>query len=149
MADAIVARGFVAGGGVSLPADEVREIEDRARIASLGDLHARRRQLLAALAPLKALHGHNGIWDDKRKQMLEAMKVKARMALTDAGQKVTEGLVDAMAYGDEQYERFLDAGIAARIEYLTMQNELDEIGELIRDRELCLLVYNSEVKLAR
>lgn len=133
----------------ALASDEVRPVEDRANVAALGDLHARRRQLMVTLAPLKALHGHNGIWDDKRKQMLEAMKVKARMALTDAGQKVTEGLVDAMAYGDEQYERFLDAGIAARIEYLTAQNELDEITEQIRDRELCLLVYNSEVKLDR
>jgi hypothetical protein len=127
----------------------VSTLEDRAGVDSLGDLHARRRTLLVTLAPLKALHGHNGIWDDKRKQMLEAMKVKARMALMESGQKATEGMVDAMAYGDEHYERFLDAGIAARIDYIQQQNELDEIVERIRSREIELLAYNSEVKLAR
>lgn len=132
-----------------LPADLVRPVEDRAEVLPLGDLHARRRLLLVSLAPLKALHGHNGIWDDRRKAYLEAMKVKARQALTDAGQKTTEGMIDALAYGDEMYARFIDDGIAARIAYITAQNELDEIAELIRDRELCLLVFNSEVKLAR
>lgn len=131
-----------------LAADEVRPVEDRAQVAALGDLHARRRTLLKTLAPLKALHGHNGVWDDKRKAMLEAMKVKHRMNPAP-GVKVTDSSVDAAAYADPAYEKFLDDGIAARIDYLTQQNELDEIEELIRDRELCLLVYNSEVKLDR
>jgi hypothetical protein len=132
-----------------LTADEVRPVEDRAQVASLGDLHARRRALLATLNPLKALHGHNGIWDDKRKQLLEACKIRARMLLTEQGQKVTEDRVEAMGYADEQYAAFIDTGITARIEYLTLANELTEIEEMIRDRELCLLVYNSEVKLDR
>lgn len=129
--------------------DEVRPVEERAEVDSLGDLQARRRAVLVNLAPLKALHGHNGIWDDKRKSLLECCKVKARMTLTDAGQKVTEGLVDAMAYADGQYARFIDDGIAARIDYINLQNELDEITERIESRQTELLVYNSEVKLAR
>lgn len=133
----------------TLAPDEVRPIESRAEVDSLGDLHQRRRTLLAQLNPLKALHGHNGIWDDKRKQMLEAMKIKARMALTEAGQKATEGMVDAMAYADPQYESFIDDGIAARIEYLNLQNDADEIAERIRSREIELLAYNGELKLSR
>jgi hypothetical protein len=133
----------------ALAPDLVREVESRAEVLPLGDLHARRRALLVALAPLKALHGHGGLFDDKRKQMLEAMKVKARMALTDIGQKTTEGMIDAMAYADEQYARFIDQGITDRIEYLHLANELSEIEELIRDRELGLLVYNAELKLSR
>jgi hypothetical protein len=132
-----------------LAPDLVRDVEGRAEVLPLGDLHARRRALLVPLAPLKALHGHGGLFDDKRKQMLEAMKVKARMALTDAGQKTTEGMIDAMAYADEQYARFIDQGITDRIEYLNLANELTEIEELIRDRELGLLVYNAELKLSR
>jgi hypothetical protein len=134
---------------VSLPPDLVREIEERANVDPLGVLHARRRQLLVTLAPLKALHGHNGVWDDKRKQLLEAMKVQARMAMTEAGQKVTEGAVDSMAYADELYARFIDEGISARIDYITQQNEYDEIAERIRSREIELLAYNGELKLAR
>ena len=133
----------------TLAPDEVRPVEDRAQVASLGDLQQRRRALLSTLAPLKALHGHNGIWDDKRKQLLEACKIRARMSLADAGQKATEAMVEAMGYADAQYATFIDDGITARIEYVTLANELTEIEEQIRDRELCLLVYNSEVKLAR
>jgi hypothetical protein len=133
----------------TLPADEVRAIEQRAEVDCLGALKAQRRQLLVNLAPLKALHGHNGIWDDKRKQMLESMKVQARMALTDTGQKVTEGAVESMAYADELYANFIDKGIAARVEYITLQNEADEIAERIRSREIELLCFNSEAKLAR
>lgn len=148
MTDFILAR---ASGSVAeaLPSDELRAIEARAEVDSLGDLHARRRTLLVNLNPLKALHGHNGIWDDKRKQMLESMKVQARMALMESGQKVTEGAVESMAYADEMYARFIDNGISARIEYLTLQNEYDEIAERIRSREIELLAYNGELKLAR
>lgn len=134
---------------MTLAADVLTTLEDRAQVDALGDLHARRRALLVTLAPLKALHGHNGIWDDKRKALLEAMKVKARMALTEAGQKATEGMVDAMAYADEQYASFIDDGIAARIDFINQQNELSEIEERIRSREIELLCYNSEAKLAR
>jgi hypothetical protein len=148
MPDTIIARGY-AGSADTLPADEVREIESRAGIDALGDLHTRRRQLLVNLAPLKALHGHNGIWDDKRKQLLEAMKVQARMALTDAGTKVTEGAVESMAYADEVYANFIDKGIAARIDYILQQNEYDEIAERIRSREIELLAYNAELRLAQ
>jgi hypothetical protein len=133
----------------TLAPDELRPVESRADVECLGDLQKRRRDLLVNLAPLKALHGHNGIWDDKRKALLEAMKVKARMALTEAGQKATEGMVDAMAYADEQYARFIDDGITARIDYINLQNELDEIAERIQSRQTELLVYNSEVKLDR
>ena len=133
----------------TLAPDEVSALESRAEVDALGDLHARRRLILDSLAPLKALHGHGGLFDDKRKQFLEAMKVKARMALTTSGTKITEGAVDSIAYADEQYERFIDDGISARIEYITRQNELDEISERIRNRELALLCFNSEVKLAR
>lgn len=129
--------------------DEVRPVEERAEVDSLGDLQARRRAVLVNLAPLKALHGHNGIWDDKRKALLEAMKVKHRMNANEAGVKVTDSAVEAAAYADEQYARFIDNGIAARIDYINLQNELDEITERIESRQTELLVYNSEVKLAR
>ena len=134
---------------MTLAPDVVRPVEDRADVMPLGDLHARRRALLSTLNPLKALHGHNGIWDDKRKQLLEACKIRARMSLTEAGQKATDAMVEAMGYADAQYAAFIDEGIAQRVEYLTLATELTEIEELIRDRELCLLVYNSEVKLDR
>ena len=128
---------------------ESTELESRAGIRSLDALHAERRQLLTVLAPLKALHGPGDLWDAKRKQMLEALKVRHRLKLLEQGQKVTEGLVDSMAYADQQYLSFIDQGERDRIEYITLQNRYNELEELIRDRELAMLCYNSEVKLTR
>jgi hypothetical protein len=126
-----------------------RPVEERAEVFSLEGLHAERRKLLVHLAPLKALHCHNGLYDDKRKNMVEAMKVKARMAIITAGGKPTDASVEAAAYSDEQYEAFLDQGVTDRIAYIHQQNELDEITEQIKSREIELLVFNSEVKLAK
>lgn len=128
---------------------ESTELEGRAGLRSLDALHAERRQLLTILAPLKALHGPGDLWDAKRKQMLEAMKVRHRLKLLEGGQKVTEGLVDSLAYADEQYLNFIDQGERDRIEYITLQNRYNEIEEQIRDREFSLLAYNAEIKLAR
>jgi len=124
-------------------------LEERAGVDVLDALHAQRRQLLITLAPLKALHGPGDLWDSKRKQMLEALKVRWRLKLMETGQKITDATVDAAAYADEQYERFIDQGERDRVEYITQQNRLNEIDERIRNREVSLLVYNSECKLAR
>ena len=52
-------------------------------------------------------------------------------------------------HADEQYVRFLDEGIAGHIDYLRLQNDVDDLNERIRSRELEILAYNSELKLAR
>ena len=125
------------------------ELESRAQIRSLDALHAERRQLLNILAPLQALHGAGDLWDAKRKQLLEALKVRVRLRLLEQGQRVTEGLVDSMAYAEQQYADFIDQGERDRIEYITLRNRYNEIEEQIRDREFSLLAYNSEIKLTR
>ena len=141
------------GGWASRQAEytsvDVKAIESRADVDSLDLLHHKRRVLLVHLNPLKALHGSFGLWDDRRKQMLEAMKVKARQRLAESGQKTTEGMVESEAYADPDYLAFLDQGYEARIAYLTMHNELDEIAERIRSRELELAAYSAEVRLQR
>lgn len=134
----------------ALAPDELRAVESRADVDCLGDLHAQRRQLLITLAPLKALHGPFGLFDDRRKQMLEATKIRARQSLSVGREKKpTEAEIDATAYADPQYERFLDAAYQDKIDYITQATTLSEIEERIRSRELELLVFQSELKLAR
>jgi hypothetical protein len=128
---------------------ELSALESRAEIDSLEDLHARRRHLLVQLAPLKALHGPFGTWDAKRKQILEALKIRHRVELQAKQEKTTEGLIDALAHADPQYERFLDESTAAKAEYLTLDNELTEIAERIEGRNAALYAYSSEVRLGR
>jgi len=124
-------------------------LEERADVDSLERLHEERRQLLIRLAPLKAMHGPFGLFDAKRKQMVEAMKVKARVRLQNIGGKVTDAIIDAEAHCDEQYTAWLDQQLTERVEYVKMDGELDRLNDLIRNREISLQVYNGELRLAR
>lgn len=136
----------------ALPEDEVTALESRAEVDSLGDLHARRRQLMTQLAPLQALYGAFGLWDSRRKQLLESLKVRARMELSASGddkKKPPEAQIDAAAHADPQYERFLDDSYDAKVQFINLDTELSEIQERIRNRELAIMAFTAECRMAR
>lgn len=128
---------------------ELSALESRAEIDSLEDLQRRRAALVQANAALIARYGNFGLHDDYRKQFVECQKLRARMNLTKDGAKITEGMVDAHAYGSDEYASFLDNALAEKVEYLKVQTQIDELNERIRSRELAILAYNAELKLAR
>lgn len=128
---------------------ELTALESRADIDSLEDLHERRRQIVAANKRLVALHGNFGLFDNFRKKMLECEKVRVRMDLTAKGVKTTETMIDAEAHASEPYARFLDTALDEKIEHIRVSNELSEIEERIRARELALTAYSRELALAR
>lgn len=130
-------------------AAEVKALESRADVDSLDLLHAKRRALVEQLNPLKAMYGPFGLFDDRRKQMVEACKLRAYAALTAAGEKTPEWRVESEAYGDEQYQRLLDEAMGQRIQYLTLENAVKECEERIRSRELELTCYAAELRLQR
>jgi hypothetical protein len=134
---------------VAVPPVALRAIEARADVESLTDLHRQRRQLMNVLAPLAALHGNFGKWDAKRSQMFKAMEVKARLGLMAMTGKATDKAVEAQAGDDEQYVRFVDDGITGHIEYLRLNNDLQDLNDRIRSREVELGIYNAELRLAR
>ena len=129
--------------------DDRSELEARAGIASLSDLQSKRRAIMQQLAPLRALHGSFGLWDARRKQMLEALKIKALGTLPKANEKTPEWRIDAEAHADEQYAALLDRAESDKIAWLNLETELSEIEEKIKDREASLWVYGREVSLAR
>jgi hypothetical protein len=153
MPDTLIARGPSApssnGNGAGSWAGELTALESRAELDSLEDLQQRRRELVSVNGALIARYGSFGLHDDYRKSFVETQKVKARMALASSGDKVTEGRIDAEAYGSDAYAAFLDNALAEKVEYLRVQNEIDELNEKIRSRELAILSYNAELKLAR
>jgi hypothetical protein len=130
--------------GVPEPSD----LEERAGIDSLEELQNRRRLLIERNTKLFALHGSFGHYDDHRKRMVEALKVKARMELSAGREKKpTEAEIDAAAYGSEDYQRFIDQALSEKIDYLKIATEIDEIQEAIRSRELELTAYSRELTL--
>lgn len=130
-----------------LPMPEASDLEQRAQVASLEELQTRRRLLIERNTKLFALHGPFGHYDDHRKRMAEAVKIKVRMDISDRGLKSTEAMIDAHAYGSEEYGRFIDNALAEKIEYLRIATEIDEIQEQIRSRELELTAYSRELAL--
>ncbi len=128
---------------------ELTDLECRADLDSLQGLQQERRQLLREYAPLKALHGPFGKFDFKRKAMLEACKIRARMEMQQKGEKITESAVDALGHADPQYIAFVDEGIVAATRYIELDLAVTEIEERIRNREFSLLAFNAEAKLAR
>lgn len=128
---------------------ELSGLESRADVDSLEDLQQRRRALIKEHARLFALYGQFGLFDSRRKQFVEAQKIVARDTLTQAGQKCTDGAVEAEAYGSAAYQTFLDRALEDKIRWLEVETELSEIAERIKNRESALFVYGQEVKLAR
>lgn len=146
MSDTIIA------GGRSPATDwdgALTDLEARAEIDSLEGLQAERRLLVEQNAGLMARYGSFGMFDDFRKRFVEAQKIRARMMLANDGGKVTEGAVDAHAYGSDEYQSFLDNAYEEKVQYFKIQTRIDEINERIRARELAILAYNSELKMAR
>jgi hypothetical protein len=124
-------------------------LESRADVEPLEALHAQRRQIVGQLAPLRALHGPGGTWDARRKQMVEACKIRARMAARERGEKVTETYIDAEGHADPQYFAFLDQAERDKIEYVNLDNQVQELEERIRNREFSLTAYSAEIRLGR
>lgn len=125
------------------------DLEKRADADSLENLHFERRSIAAVLHPLAAKYGPFGMYDDIRKSLVEAQKVKHRAALAEAGAKTTEGMIDALAYSDPVYVAFLELAQTEKIEYLRLTLKTTEIEEKIRNRETCLNAYNAEIRLGR
>lgn len=142
---------LVAGGHRPIDdwSGELTALESRAETESLEALHVQRRQILPEYAYLRAMHGAGGKWDNKRKALLEAMKIRARDDMTAKGEKITESAVDARGHADDQYVSFIDQGIANATRYVELETEISEIEEKIKGREIALMCYSSETRLGR
>lgn len=124
-------------------------LESRAEIASLEGLHHERRVLLPEYAALRALHGPNGKWDNRRKALLEGLKIRARMEAQQRQEKTTEAYIDALAHAEPQYLALIDEGIDGATRYVMLDIAVSEIEERISSRQTELLAYNNELRLAR
>jgi hypothetical protein len=122
-------------------------LEHRADVVSIEALHQERRRLVEENGKLLALYGPFGHYDDHRKHMVEALKIKARLDLKNGGEKTTEAMIDAHAYGSDDYARFIDGALTEKIAFLNIANRITEIEEQIRDREQKMRAYTAELTL--
>lgn len=124
------------------------DLERRADVDSLDRLHDERRKLYRQYAKIIALYGPFGIFDDRRKQILEALKTRYRAERRGgAAVKVTNDEINELAHADPAYGKFLDEALDEKIRYLQVWNRISEINELIQSRAIALSAYKAELRL--
>lgn len=124
-------------------------LEAKTGADSLDVLLDMRDQIIERLAPLRPRFGPANMYDDRRKQMLEACKVRARQKLNAEGvyAKITEGMVDAEAYTDPQYVALMDQGERDAIEYIKTEHELFKVDQMIEARAQVIRAWTAEARL--
>lgn len=126
-------------------------VEAAASAESLEELHTFRRTLLEANAEIIAIHGSFGMYDDFRKQRLDAEKVRIRndieSKLKPGDKRPTNDAVEEMAHECAPYKAFLDKCLSDKITVIKVQNQITEINERIRNRDQVLYHHAAELRL--
>lgn len=124
------------------------DLERRADVDAIERLHDERRRLYKENAKIIALYGPFGIFDDRRKQILESIKVRIRYERRDQKPRASNDEIDSAAHADPRYEKFLNEALDEKIMYLRVWNRISEINELVQNRAIALSAYKAELKLS-
>lgn len=137
----------------------VKAIESRADLDSLEGLQAERRAKVKVWAPLAAKFRGAGRGDDsKRKQhraiMAQTIANELYEKWRNAGAKgdykaASEAMLERLANSDPRHIEFCETLDKEYIQYVLLENDITELNEKIRSREVELYAYNAESRLAR
>lgn len=81
-------------------------------------------ELLAERAPLYALYGPGGTFDNTRKILLCTCRDAWRVTKRGAGEKVTEAALDDLAHSDEEYRRLIARATEERTQLALLDAEI-------------------------
>lgn len=110
-----------------------RELEGRASIESLDDLHKQRRDVIERLAPLELLFGSGGDrWTALRRQHRDGI---AKTLLAEGGKEIAQNRLEAMANGDPRHLKFVEDTEAKYPTYMMLKTCLSEVAERIDSRQ--------------
>lgn len=114
----------------------VARVEDRVGVDRLEELHAKRRELIAQAAPLRARYDDR-VFDMWRKTQLASIAMKIRGLAVEEGKKVTEASIEESAHADPKYVDIITQAIADRAKLQELENQITEIQErIVRDTAL-------------
>jgi len=122
------------------------ELETRAGVESLETLHAERRKIIKAMAPLEMLVGSGGErWTAKRRQHRDVI---GKLIQAEAGKEVAANKLEQLANADDRHVKFCEETEARYIEYMTWRTALDEVNERIESRLAEMRFATAEARLA-
>lgn len=144
---------------------EPKALEHRAEVDSLEVLQHKRRTLLKDYAPLAAKFkgGATAGTDASRKrhralvakriliEMEQDWKSKAKPGVIAVGEFKTpaESALERMANADTEHIAFCDKLESDYTRFILLENDIEEIREKIRSREVELYAYNAELRMAQ
>lgn len=89
-------------------------------------------------AELWSLYGPGGTFDAYRKNMVAALGVQIREGREERGEKITDKIIEDLAYGDPTYKAFLETARDARKAFILLQMQRDR-AEMETNRGQALL----------
>lgn len=140
------------------------DLEGRAGVESLDALHAQRRAKIKEYAPLAAKfrggagQGSSSDAARKRHRALIAQKILIEMkqefdsklkpgVIVGTFKEPSETALERMANAHIDHIKFCEALEKDFVKYITLDNEINELNERIRSREVELRCYNAEIQL--
>jgi hypothetical protein len=129
------------------------DLEGRAHVESLDVLHARRRAKVLEYAPLAArFKGGSGQGSSsdaarKRHRALVMQKILIEMGSPKGKDAPSETALERMANAHTEHIAFCDNLEKEYVKFIVIENEINELNERIRSREVELRCYNAEINL--
>jgi hypothetical protein len=129
------------------------DLEGRAQVESLDALHAQRRAKVTEYAPLAARFkggGGQGSSSDaarKRHRALVAKKILVEMGNPIGKEAPSEAALERQANAHLEHIAFCEKLEEDFVKFIVLENEINELNERIRSREVELRCYNAEIQL--
>lgn len=123
-----------------------RELEGRATVESLEELHQQRRDIIELLAPLELLFGSGGDrWTAARRQHRDGI---AKTLLSEnSGKDLAQNRLEMLANGDPRHQRFVEETEAKYPKYMMLKTALSEVEERIESRLAEMRFSVSEMRM--
>lgn len=129
---------------------EQKPLEHRAEVDSLDALQHRRRELLKDYAPLAAKFkgGATAGTDAARKRHRALVGKRILVEMKQRGEKdPSEAALERMANADTEHIAYCEKLESDYTRFILLDNDIQEINEKIKSREVELYCYNGELRL--
>lgn len=108
------------------------ELESRMGITPLEELLARRADLVAQVAPLRAKYGPGGTWDAQRKATVSTIAMRLRAQATAENRKLTEAAADDGAHADDDYVALVTQATLERAAMMVLDDQIQAVNDEIQ-----------------
>lgn len=122
----------------------MQQKEEEMGVDPLARLHAEIEALKPRHDALSGRYSDMRVWERKAKSLVLTYALEHRRALRERGEKATDSTIEAMAYSDPRYVKFLEESENDKAEYEWLVVQIQNIREKINRGQAHLRVHASE-----